>query len=386
MTLRLRLLLGYGYLVAMLLLATGSAMLGFLHLSATVDVILDENFASITAAMRMLDALERQDSATLAALIEGRPQVAEMKTHEDAFLAALTEAEGNVTEEAEQPVLEHLRRDFQTYRQARDALLADQPARPLRAYNSRVFPAFSAVKAGVFQVLDLNHDAMIEADRETRRAAVQNGAWLGFLVAVALVSLVFLSRALQRRVLARLDDLRRSMWAISSGEFHRRLRDDEADELGMVARYFNQLLDQLQQVEARMRGRLSQERQAVLGLVRHAGGDAALYDLNGRLLAGGGDEPFAGRLPEELLDWIEGEGARLLDALEAAKPGAAGGAAAAGAEPGGAEPVGGAVDGGAVDGGLVDVDGMAMRIELLVASPTRPVGWLVRPAEGGGRP
>ena len=371
MTLRLRLLLGYGYLVALLLLATGSAMLGFLHLSSTVDVILGENFASITAAMRMLDALERQDSATLAALIEGRTAVAEMKTHEDAFLAALAEAEGNVTEQAEQPVLEHLRRDYGVYREARDELLASQPQSPLRAYNSRVFPAFSAVKSGVFQVLDLNHDAMIAADRETRQAAIQNGAWLGFLVSIALVSLVFLSRALQRRVLARLDDLRRSMRAIAGGEFHRRLRDDEADELGMVARHFNQLLDQLQQVEARMRGRLSQERQAVLGLVRQVGEGAALYDLSGRLLAGSGEEPFGGRLPEELMDWIEDEGARRLDALEsAAVAAAAAGAAGGNGRPAAPSP----------PAGRVDVGGETMAIDLLLASPTRPVGWLVRRA------
>jgi HAMP domain-containing protein len=356
MTLRLRLLLGYGYLVALLLLATGSAVLGFLHLSESVDVILEDNFSSITAAMRMLEALERQDSATLAALIEGRTEVPEMATHERDFLAALAAAEASATEEAEGPLIEGLRRDFQRYRQARDELLAAQPARALRAYNTRVFPAFSAAKGKVFQVLDLNYQAMVEADRATRRAAIQNGAWLGFLVAVALVSLVFLSRALQRRLLSRLADLRRGMGAIAAGEFHRRLRDDEADELGAIARHFNRLLDQLQQVEARMRGRLSQERQAVLGLVRHAGGGAAVYDLSGRLLAGADDELFGGRLPAELMDWIEEEGARRLEALDNG---------------------GAATDGG---GGpaVVDVDETPMRIELLLASPTRAVGWLVR--------
>jgi HAMP domain-containing protein len=354
MTLRLRLLLGYGYLVALLLVATGSAMLGFLHLSESVDVILEENFASITAAMSMLEALERQDSATLAALLEGRGEVPEMEAYEEAFLAALEAAEGNVTLEAEGPLLERLRRDFLAYREARDRLLAAPPASPLRAYNTRVFPVFSAAKAQLFELLDLNHQAMVEADREARRAALQNGAWLGFLVAVALISLVFLSRALQRRLLARLADLRRGMGAIAAGEHHRRLREDESDELGTIARHFNELLDQLQQVEARMRGRLSQERQAVLGLVRHVGGGAAVYDLSGRLLAGGEEEPFGGRLPDALMDWIDEEGSRRLDAV---------------GEEGG--------DGSQV----VDVDGRPMRIDLLLASPRRPVGWLVRREE-----
>jgi len=356
MTLRVRLLLGYGYLVALLLLAAGSAMLGFLHLSESVDVVLEENYATIRASMRMLEALERQDSATLAALLEGGAAADELAGYEESFLDALAEAESNVTEEGEGPVLTALRGDFERYRTSRQQLIDESPAAPLRAYNDRVFPAFVTVKRNVLELLDVNQRAMIDADREAKRAAVQNGAWLGALVAVALLSLVVLSRALQRRLLARLELLLGGMAGIGGGDFRRRLRIEGDDELAQIADEYNRLLEQLQSREARYQGRLGEERRAVLGLVERLGEGAALYSLSGQLLAQAGDGE--GMPAPEVAQWIEDEGRRRLSELTEDE------ALAARVETDGA-----------------DEAAAAYRVELLRAAGGRKVGWLVRPAE-----
>lgn len=349
MTLRVRLLLGYGYLIGLLVVTAVSALLGFLRLSESVDVVLEDNYATIRASLDMLEALERQDSATLAALLEGAAGD-EMGSHEEAFLAALGAAEGNVTEQAERPALTALRELFDAYRGEREALIAERPERPLRAYNERVFPAFLEVKHKVLQLLEINQQAMIEADRRAKATAVQNGAWLGFLVAVALVSLVFLSRALQRGLLARLDALRRGMAAIAGGDARRRLRADGQDELGRLGRHFNDLLDRLQATEARYQGRLAQERRAVLGLVEALGGDGvAVYDASGRLLASGGpndDEP-----PGAVRRWIEERGG------------------------GDGEAAG---EGERLDAGEVEAGDAVWRLERLTTARGRPTGWLAR--------
>lgn len=348
MTLRVRLLLGYGYLVALLLLATGSAMLGFLELSESVDVVLEENLYSIHASMRMLEALERQDSATLAALLDDDPRRGELQRQDDAFHAALEEAQANITESAEQPVLQRIRETFGRYRRQRDELIRESPERPLRAYNERVFPAFRDVKLGVLELLEINQQAVIEADRRTRETALRGGAWLGLLVAVALVSLVFLSRALQRRLLSRLHDLRHDLAALG-GVRQRRLRVSGDDELTQVARHVNELLDDLQEEKVRHRGRLAEERGALLGVLRHLGEEAVLYDLSGRLMAtGAGGEETA---HPELREWIVTQGRELLDA-----------------------------DGGEDDQGIqVQAEGNTRRLFLLRTGEGRPVGWLTRP-------
>lgn len=349
MTLRVRLLLGYGYLVALLLLATGSAMLGFLQLSESVDVVLEENLFSIHSSMHMLESLERQDSVTLAALLDGDAHRAELERQDAAFHQALGEAADNITEDAEGPVLEAIRGSFDTYRQHRDEILRRQPERPLREYNERVFPAFRDVKQQVLELLEINQQAVIEADRRAREAAVRNGAWLGFLVAFALVSLVFLSRALQRQLLSRLHGLRRDLAALGADR-RRHLRVTGNDELAQVARQVNDLLDDLQAERARHRGRLAEERRTLLALLHHLGG-AALFDRSGQMLASS-DEREA-PLPPELRRWIEREGeAHLEAALDSG--------------------------GGDVPAATVTAGGVPWRLEALRNLAGRPVGWLAR--------
>ncbi len=346
MTLRARLLLGYGYLVGLLLFTAGSATLSFLHLSAGIEVVLDENFRSIRAAMAMIEALERQDSATLAALIDGESEIGDMASHEEAFQDALKEASGNVTETDEPETLASIRQHYQAYQDARKALFANLPEHPLTAYNQRVFPRFSEVKHDVIHLLDINQRAMFQADRSARETAVQSSTWLGFMVVVALVSLVFLSRAMQRRILSRLARLRSSMFAIST-DLQGRLREDGNDELSQIARHLNRLLDQNEELKARNLGRVAQERRLVLGLLGAWGEGAALFNLSGELVAGAVDDRA---LEGVVSGWIQEAGRRHAEA---------------------ARPLTKTIEKEGEKGGL--------DVELLIAPGERPVGWLARP-------
>lgn len=348
MTLRLRLLLGYGYLVALLLLAAGSSMMGFLYLSAGIEVVLEENLFSIGSAMTMIDALERQDSATLAALLEpGTSDEGELAAHDAAFEEALREASANVTEEGESEVLEEVRGAFASYRQARGRLLAARPPSPLAAYNREVFPRFAAVKAAVIDLLALNQEAMFAADRAARQRAVQNGTWLGFLVVVGLISLVFLSRVMQRRILRPIERLVRGIDALGAG--HRRLHEvGEGDETARISRQVNRLLDRLDELRGQSQGRLAQERRLVQGLIASVP-DISLYSLGGDLLAG---EPSPDALAERMTAWMGDEGRRRVDAVDR-------------------DPV------------VIEAEDEAAELTLVVAPGERPVGWLARRRPAG---
>lgn len=345
MTLRLRILLGYGYLVALLLLATGSAILGFFHLSSGVEVVLEENLTSVRAAMDMIESLERQDSATLAALIdEAAPMpIADLATQQQAFEEALQRAAAYLTEEGEGEIVAGIRLDFDLYRRARDGLVAERPAQPLVAYYARVAPPFAEVKGDVLRLLALNQQAMARTDRAMRELALRNGTWLGFVVALALVSFVFLSRAMQHSVLGRLQRLESGIQAIAAGQ-QQRLAIEGRDELALIARRVNELLDQYDRLERGSQGRLAQDRRLVLGLLRAHGDDVALFGLSGELLAG---KITHRALAARLVEWIRHEGRELADRA--------------------------ATSASSIQAGTAHAE-----IALLLAPPSRPVGWLAR--------
>lgn len=290
MNLRTRILLGYGYLVGLMVLSAAGAAIGFQRLGTRVEHVLDENMRSVRASTRMLEALERQDSAVLTLLLSGGSTSPDLQASETTFRQALADAGANLTEAEEDTVVADIRRLYADFTEARDALVASHHDTPLAAYDRETFPRFTAVKERVLDLLELNHRAMERADREARATARRRAAVHGLLVTLALVSFVVLSRELGRTVLGRLTELETVAHHLARGDRRRRAAAAEHDELGAVARELNRALDALDELEGRTSGRSRQQKQIVLALLDALGEPAAVLAPNGTQIASTLDE------------------------------------------------------------------------------------------------
>lgn len=285
MDLRTRLLVGYGYLASLVVISAVAAALGFHHLGTRLSEVLEENFASVRWSVEMVEALERQDSALLAALL-GDPDAAEaLDESERAFLAALERARSNVTEERETEVIDRVDRGYAAYRESRTRLLAGPHERPLEAYEAETLPRFDEVKRAVVDLLEVNHAAMVRADEAARAAARRNAAAHGLVAAIALVSFVWLSRVLRRQLLARLGSLKAIAQAMAAGDRGRRADATRADELGLLGEQLNELLDRQAELDGRTEARLAAASDVVIGLLASLDEPAALLASDGRVVA-----------------------------------------------------------------------------------------------------
>lgn len=285
MNLYTRLMLSYGYLVTLVLIGAAGAALGFFGLGDRIASMLEDNYDSVRASMSMLEALERQDSAVLTALLDAEHRLGDVESSEQAFYEALAAARKNVSEDAETPVLDTIESRYDTYRDARNRLLSSPPDRPLAMYERECYPQFDSVKQGVRQLLELNHDAMVRADREARdtaaRRALGYAAWTG----LALLSLGWLARGLRSNLISRLEELRDVSRAIAGGDLRRRVSAQRADELGSVARALNGLLDAHEELLSRSQTRETRLRELLRGRVAAEDGHAAIVGLGGEIVA-----------------------------------------------------------------------------------------------------
>jgi HAMP domain-containing protein len=276
MNLYVRILLGYGYLVALLVLGAAGAALGFHQLDADLGRVLSDSAESVRAASRMLAALDRQEAALRAHFLGGEGKGQELRNADAVFQRALEEA-GDATREV------GVR--FEAFRGARDRLLAEPPEHPLELYESRLFPRLRELREEVFALLESNYRTVISTDETTRRTARRRAILLALLVTVALLSLGFLSRALRRDLLDRLAELADVARGIAAGDRRRRATVGRDDELGAVARLLNVALDTEQATAREMRGRLAGERQLLLALLATHPEPAAVLTLAGNLVA-----------------------------------------------------------------------------------------------------
>jgi hypothetical protein len=352
MSLRTRLLLGYGYLVLLIVLAAGGAAVGFFNLSKGIDQILQENVRSLTSATEMLESLERQDSATLAALVQGGvdPEVRDDFAEASAtFEKALADARGNVTIEGEEELLGEIGRDYDDYVELRQSLLSQEHEQPLVAYNQQTHPTFNEVKQSVLELLEMNRAAMVVADRTARQEALQNGVWLGILVTVALLSLILLSRALHKYLISRLTYFKQVSEAIAAGDTRRRFQLGYSDELSSIARHFNAAIDAQEELRSQAQGKLNQQRQLLIGVLEQWPAPVALIGLDGSLIASTmGKDSLDDILGQRR--WIQTDGRDLLSVHK--------------------------VGDEAPEAGVELASGKMVRFRLMVAGEKRPVGWL----------
>jgi NtrC-family two-component system sensor histidine kinase KinB len=253
MTLKKKILIGYGIAFTVMGLVVAWAVLNLVSLGQASDAILRENYRSILAAENMIDALERQDSGVLLMFL-GDPQTgkAQFRENEARFLEWLARAKDNITVPGEGKLIQdieagyvHYRRQFSEWTDA--GKNKKPPATALhRYYSETVYPPFVRVRRDCRQLRHLNEAAMYKASERAgsvaSRAIWSTVIFAGAALIIALSFSLFLSGRIARPLLLFMEAARK----ITSGDYAVRVPVETRDELGLLAEEFNRMTTQLE--------------------------------------------------------------------------------------------------------------------------------------------
>ncbi|HXH04645.1 MAG TPA: ATP-binding protein [Candidatus Competibacteraceae bacterium] len=345
MSLRNRLLIGYGAVLAIVLAGFCITFAGVWSLGGLTRNIVEDNYQSILAAERMTQALQRQQLAILQELLTQKPDLAEdLERAHQQFVTWLERARNSVSLGGEPALIEAIAGEYAKLRERvedRSRWAATLP------WENGVPEAFQAVVQACEALRTLNLEAMREASRRSQQEARTT---LGALAGVALVTLLMglgVSINLSRRLSEPLEQMVEAAGRIARGDYQVNIAGSPIEELAALARQFNRMAEALRQFRAMDLERVLHEQrqsEAVLasiddGLVifaedgriermnpvaqRQLGlagrdctgqrlgevlGEAALDALVARCLGLGGDEPAGA----QELSVGEGDGRRFL--------------------------------------------------------------------------
>jgi hypothetical protein len=194
MGLRAKILIGFFILSLMLLIAGVWSIYEVSTTGTSVQKILDDNYRSINAAKMMIEALEREDSATLLLLLgnwEGGRKI--MNNADNSFQEWLQFAEKNITESDERSIVELIRFQYEIYKGVlQKPIVGTDKQGSLNWYFQSVHPAFLGVRSSVEKLMTVNDRVMYEtaSDLQSRaNRAVMPG--IVAIVAAVLFSLMF---------------------------------------------------------------------------------------------------------------------------------------------------------------------------------------------------
>ena len=165
MSLRLRILSGYLVGLTLLLLISGWALSRLYRLGSASQAILQDNYLSILAANRMIDSLERQDTASLLFLLGDKEKgLALFARYQGEFEHWLQAAEGNITLDGEAEMIDRLKSGYRRYLARFEEVKGGAP-------YSAIEPIFHEVREDSGRLRELNQQAMEVAGAEAQNVA-----------------------------------------------------------------------------------------------------------------------------------------------------------------------------------------------------------------------
>ncbi|WP_309892242.1 ATP-binding protein [Archangium sp.] len=260
MNLRDKLLLAQAPLALALLLVGVVAVTTLGRVGRAGQEILADNYRSVLAMQRIIEHLERLDSASLF-IVSGERQrgLEQAREQFQSLEAELKVQEGNITEPGEAEATSRLRRAWTRYRSEYEAFAAGvEPEARRAAYFDALAPAFREAKVATQAILALNQDAMVRKSDALQRQSQRVNTLMVTAVVGALVGGLLASASLTQRALRPVSVLSQAVQRLGQGDLATRALLQGKDEIAQLARDFNSMAEALQRYRRSSLGELLQ--------------------------------------------------------------------------------------------------------------------------------
>jgi NtrC-family two-component system sensor histidine kinase KinB len=243
------------------------AIVNLVSLGDATDIVIGENYRSILAAENMVNAIERQDSGILLIFLNDTHKgVTEFRKNEAEFLKWLARAKDNITIEEEEKLVQSIEQEYASYRQ-KFSTLTDYSninkktvQSPLNTYLKSINPLFIKVRQQCIKLRMVNEKSMYAAGKRADLIS-KRAVWLTASIAViTLIATLIFSLMLIDRIVTPIRNFTDAIRKIASIDFKVKLPLKVKDEMGSLAREFNQMIVQLDQNHERTMQELNSEK------------------------------------------------------------------------------------------------------------------------------
>ena len=283
---RQKLSLGFGGLLAIIVLIGLQSVTLLTELGGSIDVILQENYRSVIACQDMKEALERIDSGVLFTLLGYEPRGADqIRQNETLFTKALDVELNNVTLPGEGEKARLLQELFSRYRRALAAVKdpASQQAVMRETYFTQLLPLFQQIRDTADAILQMNQKSMSDANERAKQTAAAARRQMILLLAlgamVAVVCISFTGKWILRpiaRLIASTNEIR-------AGNLDLVVRADSSDEIGELSEAFNAMTASLREFRRTGRARLVRIQRSTEQAFKCLPDAVAVVDLDGNI-------------------------------------------------------------------------------------------------------
>ena len=249
MSLKSRILIGYGAILMIIGLVVLWAVVHIVELGKAGEAILSENYRSIHAAENMINLLERQERGLLLVVLGEKAAGRELvRENGEQFRHWLSRAADNITVAGERELVAELSGRADRARKAFLDFSDDpEPAKDARyrRYREALLPQLEELRAQCGELRRINENTMVAASREAHRLAGRAFWSTTTVMAVAILLALIFSFFLADRIVRPVRRFMEASRQISSGDYAVQVPENSKDELGVLGIEFNRMANQL---------------------------------------------------------------------------------------------------------------------------------------------
>ncbi len=288
-TLRAKVAAGFTVLVIINVIVSVWSIYNFNQLTQAITRMIKQNYQNVIAAQNMVVALERDNSAQLL-MLNGYVDTGYRQfqdNHSDFFVWYQQAVNSNVSERG-MDILDDIKRYYAQYSDATDSLrtvlTSHGHAYAQDFHYKNVLPLFNQIKDECFQLLDMNHNAMIATD--TKASDISNQATVAVLGAalLAIVLSIVASWQFSQYILDPAEKLTDTVRKLGRGYLDVRADINSNDEIGELAREFNRMAERLKKYEEINIERLLYEKRKSEAIVGTISDPIIVMDREGRIV------------------------------------------------------------------------------------------------------
>jgi two-component system, NtrC family, sensor histidine kinase KinB len=246
-SLRNRLWLGFGSLLAILLVVSSLTLIVFTRYSHALEDVFRENYNSAQYCDFMKESLDQLNNrAQRMVWQEPSAKTIDLAAEEYQFDSNLIAQIGNVTLPGEKERTEHLADLWQQYRAHTDAFNAATAGRR-QLYEQDLLPRYEEMKQVAQQIADMNMSNMVSVDGQAKQTLlhVRNALLILVIAGVVLAAVVVWTSNVG--IIRPLKDLTQYARQIESGNLELNVPIRTRDEIGKLVEAFNSMASSLRE-------------------------------------------------------------------------------------------------------------------------------------------
>ncbi|MDP4181183.1 MAG: ATP-binding protein [Bacillota bacterium] len=279
----------YLFLVVLIAVVGSASIIKLLSLSNTLEGLMTNNYKSINAVANMLSALDMQDAAMLTYInLDNQKGINQFTENYNLFLKWLNIESSNITEAGESSYVENINKSYLQYIKSFSELQEIKNEVGLKEsislYDSKIIPTFSRLKNDLKSIALINENAMFKS----KNRAIQNtkkSIYLVLLISVvAIIGGFALSRYFVNKLLMPLNTLTQRIRLVREGDLRQEAVVFSKDEIGELAVEFNNMTQRLQSYEQSSLGKLMNEKNKSMAIVKSISDPLIVMDTNFKII------------------------------------------------------------------------------------------------------